>query len=164
MARYREDDAPRPRFDDELSDDEIPEPRRPIQAPRLRRRSRGGEAGTVETVRQVVRDIPNFARLLYGLARDPRVSKLDKVLVLATLAYMVSPLDVIPDIPVIGQIDDLYLLALALDRLLNNAGIEVLLDHWEGDVATLEMAISLLDRAGSLLPEPLRMLLGQRGR
>jgi uncharacterized membrane protein YkvA (DUF1232 family) len=44
------------------------------------------------------------------------------------------PMDLIPDyIPFLGQIDDLYLLALALDRLLNNAGVDVLLEHWEGE-------------------------------
>ncbi|MDQ3388634.1 MAG: DUF1232 domain-containing protein [Gemmatimonadota bacterium] len=136
----------------------------PLQAPRLRRGVKR-DASTAETARGLVRDMPNFARLLYRLVRDPRVSKLDKLLLGATLAYMVSPVDILPDsIPLIGQIDDIYLLALSLDRLLNNAGSDVLLDHWEGEMSSLEALMSLLDRAGSFLPEPIRMLLGQRGR
>lgn len=133
----------------------------PMQRPRLRRRSRG--EGDRETLKQLVRDLPHFVRLLMRLYRDPRVSRVDKGIVLATVAYMVMPLDLVPDwIPVLGQVDDIYLLALALDRLLNNAGVEVLLDHWEGDVASLETAIAALDKAGSFLPEQVRALLRQR--
>jgi uncharacterized membrane protein YkvA (DUF1232 family) len=133
----------------------------PIQRPRLRRRSRG--EGDRETLKQLVRDLPHFVRLLLRLYRDPRVSRVDKGIVLATVAYMVMPMDLVPDwIPVLGQVDDIYLLALALDRLLNNAGVEVLLDHWEGDVASLETAIAALDKAGSFLPEQVRALLRQR--
>ena len=67
-------------------------------------------------------------------------------LVAGAIAYIVTPMDFIPDfLPFIGQVDDLYLLALALDRLLNNAGIDVLLEHWDGDVGSLETAITALE-------------------
>lgn len=134
----------------------------PIQRPRLRRRSRG-EGRDREMVMQLVRDIPNFLKLLGRLARDPRVSRLDKGLVLATIGYIVMPVDLINDyLPFLGYVDDLYLLALVLDRLLNNAGIDVLLEHWDGDTASLELAISTLEKAGSLLPEQVRSLLRRR--
>ena len=83
----------------------------------------------------------------------------------AAVAYLFVPADLIPDwIPALGEIEDVFLLALALSRLLNNAGIDVLMDHWDGDMASLEAALSALDRAGSLLPEPVRGLLGGRHR
>ena len=133
-----------------------------IQRPRLRRRGRA-EVRDRETMKQLIRDLPKFLKLLWGLYRDPRVSVFDKGLVLATIGYILMPMDFIPDfIPLLGQVDDLYLLALALDRLLNNAGVDVLLDHWEGEVASLEMAISALDKAGSFLPEQVRSLLHRR--
>ncbi|HET8655953.1 MAG TPA: YkvA family protein [Longimicrobiaceae bacterium] len=156
-------------------DDELPEPTRrrsfdegeadlPLQRPRLRRRARG-EARDRESLKQLVRDIPSFLKLLGRLVRDPRVSRVDKGLLVVTIAYVVSPFDLIPDfIPVLGELDDAYLLALALARLLNNAGIDLLLEHWDGDVASLELAISALDRAGSVLPEPIRGLLRRRVR
>jgi uncharacterized membrane protein YkvA (DUF1232 family) len=134
-----------------------------IHAPRLRRRLRPAEGRDRETVKMLIRDIPSFLKLLYRLARDPRVSRLDKALVLGTVAYILVPLDFIPDLlPFLGQVDDIYLLALVLDRLLNNAGIDVLLDHWDGETASLEMAIAALDKAGSFLPERVRALLHQR--
>ena len=130
----------------------------PIQKPRLRRRGGAGLRDR-EAVMRLVKDIPAFLKLLGRLARDPRVSKVDKAIVLATIGYIVMPMDFIPDfLPFIGQVDDLYLLALALDRLLNNAGIDLLLEHWDGDVGSLETAITALDKAGSFLPSQVRAL------
>lgn len=130
----------------------------PIPRPRLRRRGKK-ELRDRELMKQLVRDIPSFVKLLGRLARDPRVSKVDKVIVLATIGYIVMPADFVPDvIPFLGQVDDLYLLALALDRLLNNAGIDLLLEHWEGDEGSLEAALLALDKAGSFLPDQLRAL------
>ncbi len=113
----------------------------------------------------MVRDVPAFLKLLGRLARDPRVSKVDKAIVAATLVYLVSPIDLVPDwvVPVVGQVEDLALLALALSRLVNNAGIDVLLDHWDGDPGSLHAALDALDGAAALLPAPIRSLLGQRG-
>lgn len=158
---YRVDDDYKPgraRPDDLAEDHED----LPIQRPRLRRR---GEHRDRENIKQLIRDIPNFLKLLGRLARDPRVSKVDKALVLATIGYILMPMDLIPDfLPFIGQVDDIYLLALALDRLLNNAGVDLLLEHWDGDVGSLEAAIAALDKAGSFLPAPIRSLLRQRVR
>lgn len=135
-----------------------------IQRPRLRRRERG-EVRDKESMKHLIRDLPKFLTLLWGLYRDARVSRLDKGIVLATIAYILMPMDLVPDfIPLLGQVDDIYLLALALDRLLNNAGVDVLLEHWAGEISSLEMAISALDKAGSFLPEQVRNLLHQRVR
>jgi hypothetical protein len=40
--------------------------------------------------------------------------------------------------------------------------VEVLMDHWQGDPASLETALGALDRAGSMLPAPVQALLGSR--
>jgi uncharacterized membrane protein YkvA (DUF1232 family) len=153
--RYRHPDEAQDRTAEELGFEE--EESLPIPRPRLRRgRASGGDR---ETILRLVRDIPSFLKLLGRLARDPRVSKVDKAIVAATIGYILMPMDFIPDfLPFIGQVDDIYLLALALDRLLNNAGIDLLLEHWDGDVGSLETAITALDKAGSFLPAQLRAL------
>lgn len=52
---------------------------------------------------------------LYLAARDPRVPRTAKILALAVAAYALSPIDLIPDfIPVVGYLDDLILLPLAV--------------------------------------------------
>jgi uncharacterized membrane protein YkvA (DUF1232 family) len=154
-TRYREPDDAEGRYEDV---DFLVEESVPIQKPRLRRLGRADVRDRAAVMR-LVRDIPAFLKLLGRLARDPRVSKMDKAIVLATIGYIVMPMDFIPDfLPFIGQVDDIYLLALALDRLLNNAGIDLLLEHWDGDPGSLEMAIGALDKAGSFLPSQVRAL------
>lgn len=52
---------------------------------------------------------------LWLAARDPRVPWAAKALAAATAAYALSPIDLIPDfIPVIGYLDDLIILPLAI--------------------------------------------------
>ena len=90
--------------------------------------------GAKRTVLGVIRQIPSYLKLLMALMRDPRVSPVDKLLVAGAIVYIVSPLDLIPDfIPFFGEVDDIYLLMLALQRLMKNAGRAVLADHWTGD-------------------------------
>jgi uncharacterized membrane protein YkvA (DUF1232 family) len=134
---------------------------RPAPRPRRAPARRGG--GDRAWLRSLLRDIPSFLKLLWGLARDPRVSKADKAIVVATLAYAALPADVIPDwIPGLGEVEDVLLVALALYRLLSHAGEEVLLDHWEGDEETLETALEALETASEYLPGPIRGLIGGR--
>jgi len=91
------------------------------------------------TLLDTIRQIPSYLRLLGGLLLDRRVSTLDKALVAGAIAYVVSPIDLIPDfIPFIGEVDDVFVMMLALQRLVSHAGHDVLLDHWHGDPGELE--------------------------
>lgn len=145
-----------------ILDDDADDAPRP--APRRRRGGHREGGLSRETLLGLVRDVPNFIKLFGRLATDRRVSKVDKAIVAAVVVYLVSPVDLVPDwvMPVVGQIEDVYLLALALSRLMNNAGVDVLMDHWQGNPASLEAALSALDRAGSVLPGPVQSLLGAR--
>ena len=99
---------------------------------RLREAARP-RTGARRTLLDTIRQIPQYLRLLGGLLVDRRVSPVDKVLVAAAIAYIVLPLDFIPDaIPFLGEVDDVFLLMTALQRLISNAGRRVLLDHWTG--------------------------------
>ena len=56
------------------------------------------------------------------------------LLVAGAIAYILLPMDIVPEfIPFLGEIDDIFLLVLALQRLIGNAGRAVLLEHWMGD-------------------------------
>ena len=64
---------------------------------------------------QVLLHLPNFARLYWRLFRDGRVPILPKALLVLTLVYVVSPLDLVPDfIPVIGEMDDVVVVLAGL--------------------------------------------------
>ena len=64
---------------------------------------------------QVLLHLPNFARLYWRLFRDRRVPILLKALLVLTLVYVVSPLDLVPDlVPVIGEMDDVVVVLAGL--------------------------------------------------
>jgi uncharacterized membrane protein YkvA (DUF1232 family) len=98
------------------------------------RSANGARHGAAHTVLDGVRHIPAYLRLLGGLLFDARVAILDKVLVVAAIAFVLSPADILPNmIPVLGELDDLFILTLALQHLVAHADEQVLRDHWPGD-------------------------------
>ena len=136
------------------------------QRPR-RPRGRAPRHGAKRTVIHYIRQLPNFLRLLYGLITDPRVAVVDKLLVFGAIAYIITPIDLIPDfIPFLGEVDDVYLLVLALQRLISNAGRLVLLDHWSGDAGDLSdlNLRGALSAAAFFLPRRIRRRLRVIGR
>jgi uncharacterized membrane protein YkvA (DUF1232 family) len=109
------------------------------------------------TVRRLVRQIPRMLVLIARLLRDGRVPVIDKAIFAAVLAYIVAPVDLMPDFLVgIGFADDLYLLGLALNRLFAGAGGKVLLESWDGDPRDLELLVEGVDDIGTILPGPVR--------
>jgi uncharacterized membrane protein YkvA (DUF1232 family) len=114
-----------------------------------------------------MKELPNFLRLLGGLLTDMRVSTTDKLLVAGAVAYILLPMDFIPDfIPFLGEVDDIFVLVLALQRLIANAGRAVLLDHWMGDpkqLASLDLE-HVLASAAFFLPRRVRRRLRTIGR
>jgi uncharacterized membrane protein YkvA (DUF1232 family) len=106
--------------------------------PRTEPEAQAPRTGAKRTLVDVIKQIPAYLRLLGGLLTDRRVSGLDKLLVAAAIAYIVSPMDLLPDFfPFLGEVDDIFLLVLALQRLIANAGHRVVADYWMGNVADL---------------------------
>jgi uncharacterized membrane protein YkvA (DUF1232 family) len=67
----------------------------------------------------LLRTLLSHARLSVRLIREPRVPLLIKAVPLLAIAYLVSPLDFVPDvIPVLGQLDDLGVMLIALETFL----------------------------------------------
>lgn len=98
----------------------------------------GPRTGARRTIGWYIRQLPHFLRLFAGLIGDSRVAGVDKLLVGAAIAYIVMPIDWVPDfIPFLGEVDDVYLLVLSLQRLVSNAGRQVLQEHWHGPRAAL---------------------------
>lgn len=122
--------------------------------------TRRGRRAARRTAGRLVPLLPSFVRLLGGLLRDRRVSLLDRGFLLAVILYVISPLDLIPDVlGVLGLTDDLFLLALAVRRLVTAAGDEVVQDHWSGGDEGLTHLREALNDLGSLLPRPVRKIL-----
>src|SRR5262245_25689752 len=68
---------------------------------------------------RLLRMLFSQARLASRLVREPRVPLLTKMVLLLGALYLVSPLDLVPDIfPVFGEIDDLTIVLMALAAFL----------------------------------------------
>jgi uncharacterized membrane protein YkvA (DUF1232 family) len=114
-------------------------------------------------MRELLLFIPNLMKLLYDLLRDPRVSQADKAILAGVIMYVIVPIDIIPDfIPFVGMIDDSYLIAISLLRLLNRADRNVVLEHWRGDIDIKTLVESIANIAGYLMPERIRNVLHGR--
>ena len=122
--------------------------------------------GAKRTVIYYMKQLPNYLRLLGGLLTDRRVATVDKLMVAGAIAYIVMPIDLIPDfIPFIGEVDDVFVLVLALQRLIANAGRPVLMAHWSGameDLADLNLKEALA-AAAFFLPKRVRRRLRMIG-
>lgn len=84
--------------------------------------------------------------LLKRLLGDPRVPARRKALLLLLVAYIATPIDLVPDfIPVAGQLDDVLIAALALRYVLRAGGGALLREHWPGPDRSLEVVIRLVN-------------------
>ncbi|MDD2228746.1 MAG: YkvA family protein [Candidatus Cloacimonetes bacterium] len=78
--------------------------------------------------------LPDFFILVCRLALDKRVPTKQKLMAGGIIAYVIMPLDIIPDfIPVIGHVDDLVLVVMGLNMILNEIDPKVLADNWSGE-------------------------------
>lgn len=104
--------------------------------------------------------LPNMIALSGKLMADRRVSTTDKVLFGGAILYALMPLDLLPDvIPFVGQIDDAYLIALTLLRLINHADEAILREHWKGGGDVVQLAGAIASIAPRLLPKRVHRVL-----
>jgi len=83
--------------------------------------------------------LPACVTLIRRLRRDPRVPRSAKVAVLVAMVWVLSPIDLIPEfLPVIGSLDDVVVVALALRYAARRVPRAVVLEAWPGDPRLLE--------------------------
>jgi len=88
--------------------------------------------------------VPHALILTRRLLRDSRVDGLSRALLWVLLAYIVSPIDIVPDfIPVAGVLDDAVMVALVLRFLLRRTDRVVIAQHWPGPERSLRLVLRL---------------------
>lgn len=98
--------------------------------------------------------VPNLAKLVARLLKDPRVPRRAKVTLGLAAAYVVSPIDLIPDmIPVLGLMDDILIIMFALDSLIERSGSELVEEHWDGPGDVLSIIRDTMGMSRSLVPK-----------
>jgi uncharacterized membrane protein YkvA (DUF1232 family) len=107
--------------------------------------------------------LPNMFTLLGRLLKDSRVPLAEKALFAGAIVYVIMPLDFIPDVfPFIGQVDDIYLVALTLLRLLNRTDETIIREHWSGGGDIVSLANSIAGIAPMLLPKRVSRVLSSK--
>jgi len=97
----------------------------------------------LDRVRQWARVIRRDAVALYLAARDPRVPRLVKALAALIAAYALSPIDLIPDfIPILGYLDELILLPIAVSALVHMIDPAVMAEHRATAAGLIERPVS----------------------
>ena len=111
------------------------------------------EPGEPSTLRDLILLVPDLAVLLVRLVRDARVPRGAKVIALLGVAYLLSPIDLIPDLILgpIGLVDDLLVLAACLSRMVNYVHPDIVRSHWSGQGDALETVQRLSDWSEDLL-------------
>ncbi|HHO50951.1 MAG TPA: DUF1232 domain-containing protein [Deltaproteobacteria bacterium] len=114
----------------------------------------GGQAGArphagLDRLIEALLFLPDLFHISARLVLDPEVPAGRKGALVAGLAYVLSPIDLIPDtVPLFGWIDDLIVMTLALKHFLDpedeliQAAIQ---RHWVGDRELLELLQHVLD-------------------
>ena len=78
--------------------------------------------------------LPSCATMLRTLRRDPRVPRRAKIAVAIAAIWVISPIDLIPEfLPVIGPLDDIVVVALALRYAGRQVPRAVILGAWPGN-------------------------------
>jgi uncharacterized membrane protein YkvA (DUF1232 family) len=89
--------------------------------------------------------IPDCIALVTRLARDPRVPRRRKLLLLGLVGYLALPFDLVPDfVPVAGQLDDAIVVALVLSRFVQAGGEPLVRELWPGPEQSLALIFRLL--------------------
>ena len=83
--------------------------------------------------------LPACLTTVRRLRNDPRVPRRAKVAILLAGLWLLSPIDLLPEfLPVIGPLDDVLVVALALRYAARSVPRPVLLDAWPADPRLLE--------------------------
>lgn len=114
-------------------------------------------------VKNLLLIIPNLLLLCGRLLTDSRVPTAERAMVAGAIVYAIVPFDLIPDmLPFVGQIDDVYLIALTLLRLMERTDPKIVREHWSGGGDVVELVGAAAQVAAKFLPQRIRRILTAR--
>lgn len=96
------------------------------------------------SMKGALRLLPDLLRLLRRLLADRTLAVGLRIRLALLLAYLLSPIDLVPDfVPVIGYADDVIIVALVLRSVFARAGADTLQKHWPGTREGLQLILRL---------------------
>jgi uncharacterized membrane protein YkvA (DUF1232 family) len=115
-----------------------------------RRRPAGNAGARMSKLIDFVRDV----------AEDNRIPVQNRIVLGGLLAYLLTPIDIIPDfIPILGWLDDAFVTILILDYIFNSADSELILQHYPWNKQGFNKMRNYVDRFSWLIPMRLKNIL-----
>jgi uncharacterized membrane protein YkvA (DUF1232 family) len=132
-----------------------------------RKRSRGRSPGVRRVIAAaalmpLASRAPLYARMLWSLLSDPRTPIAKKAMLGAAVGYVALGKDIVPDrVPILGQLDDLVVVALAIELFLDGLEDELLAEKLE-EAGIPRLAYDEdVARVRRLIPGPVRKTVGR---
>lgn len=96
---------------------------------------------------------PDFFYVLVKLMLDDRVPVGEKARVGVAIAYFIMPIDIIPEglLGPVGYADDVVIAVWVLNRVVNNVGKDIVLEHWPGEQDMIQLIQNILAQADEWL-------------
>lgn len=111
----------------------------------------GGFAGGIT---EMVLVVPDLVLLLIKLMKDDGIPVELKLKITLAVAYVVSPIDLIPEAlgNVLGFVDDTLVMAILITRLVEEIPKEIIYDNWNGRADILELVLKGKDLLLKMFP------------
>ena len=95
--------------------------------------------------RDIVGVIPDILRLLRSLIADPSAPRDVRVVLIGLVAWILSPIDLIPEfIPVLGPLDDVVVGIVAMRYVRRRVGLDDLRKRWAGTQDGFELLVRVI--------------------
>ena len=102
------------------------------------------------TLKELAGFLPNCITMIRRLRKHPSVPRRAKIAIAFAGLWVLSPIDLIPEfLPVIGPLDDVVVVALALRYAARRVPRDVILEAWPGDPAVMTRLLGSRDEISS---------------
>lgn len=106
--------------------------------------------------------LPDLVHLMIKLLAERGIPPLFKSYIIIALAYLISPIDILPDfIPISGFVDDLLVLVVIMNKIINSLDQQVIKSiqtHWAGNKDIFKQVkeiMAVLNELSSRIPRSL---------
>ena len=94
------------------------------------------------------------------VAEDQRIPMQNRIVLGGLLAYLITPIDIIPDfIPILGWLDDAFVSLLILDYIFNSADTDLILQHYPWNKSGFDKMKEYVGRLSWIVPPRLKSIL-----
>jgi len=109
-----------------------------------------------------MRKLIDFVR---DVAEDERIPFQNRIVLGGLLAYILTPIDIIPDfIPILGWLDDAFVTVVILDYIFNSADSEIILQHYPWNKSSFRSMKTYVERLSWLVPTRVKNILFRQSR